>query len=36
MGVFSLDINKPIELILDKEPGDDFRNAISRFSAVPA
>lgn len=31
IGVFSLDINKPIELILEKEPDDEFKSAISRF-----
>ena len=34
IGVFSLDISKPIELLLEKEPDDNFKNAISRF--VPA
>lgn len=34
IGVFSLDINKPLELILDEEPDNDFRSAISKF--VPA
>ena len=34
IGVFSLDINKPIELILEKEPDDEFKSAISRF--IPA
>ena len=31
IGVFSLDINKPIELLLDKEPDEEFKIAISRF-----
>ena len=31
IGVFSLDINKPIELLLDSEPDEEFKNAISRF-----
>ncbi len=31
IGVFSLDINKPIELLLEKEPDDEFKSAISRF-----
>ena len=31
IGVFSLDINKPIELLLEKEPDGEFKNAISRF-----
>ena len=34
IGVFSLDISKPIELLLEKEPDDNFKNSISRF--VPA
>ena len=34
IGVFSLDIRKPIELLLEKEPDENFKNAISRF--VPA
>ena len=34
IGVFSLDISKPIELLLEKEPDENFKNAISRF--VPA
>lgn len=25
IGVFSLDINKPIELLLEKEPDDNFK-----------
>ena len=32
IGVFSLDINKPIELLLEKEPDDNFKNAIARFT----
>lgn len=35
IGVFSLDINKPIELLLESEPDDNFKNAISRFSPAP-
>ena len=31
IGVFSLDINKPIELLLYSEPDEEFKNAISRF-----
>ena len=31
ISVFSLDINKPIELLLDSEPDEEFKNAISRF-----
>lgn len=34
IGVFSLDINKPIELITDKEPDRSFIEAMSKF--VPA
>lgn len=34
IGVFSLDINKPIELVLEREPNEEFMNAISRF--IPA
>ena len=32
IGVFSLDINKPIELLLEKEPDDNFKTAIARFT----
>lgn len=31
IGVFSLDINKPIELLLEREPDEKFKHAISRF-----
>lgn len=31
IGVFSLDINQPIELLLEKEPDEEFKDAISRF-----
>ena len=31
IGVFSLDINKPIELLLEREPDDEFKSAIARF-----
>lgn len=34
IGVFSLDINKPIELIMEKEPDESFVQAMSRF--IPA
>ncbi len=34
IGVFSLDINKPIELLFEREPDDELKSAISRF--VPA
>ena len=36
IGVFSLDINKPIELIMDKEPDDSFKQAVSKFSLATA
>lgn len=36
IGVFSLDINKPIELVMDKEPDDSFKQAVSRFSLATA
>lgn len=32
IGVFSLDINKPIELLLENEPDDSFKTAIARFT----
>ena len=32
IGVFSLDINKPIELLLEREPDEELKNAISRFT----
>lgn len=32
IGVFSLDINKPIELLMDKEPDDNLKQAIARFT----
>lgn len=31
IGVFSLDINKPMELLMEKEPTDNFISAMSRF-----
>lgn len=34
IGVFSIDVNKPIELLLEQEPDDNFKEAISKF--VPA
>lgn len=34
IGVFSLDINKPLEIMLDDEPSDEFLNAVSKF--IPA
>lgn len=36
IGVFSLDINKPMELQLEKEPDEAFKNAISRFMPAAA
>lgn len=36
IGVFSLDINKPIELLLEEDPDENFLNAISRFTAAAA
>ena len=34
IGVFSLDINNPREIILDETPDEGFMNAISKF--IPA
>ena len=34
IGVFSVDVTKPIELLLEEEPDDNFKQAISKF--VPA
>ncbi len=34
IGVFSLDINKPIELILEQEPDKNLKEALSKF--IPA
>ncbi|MGN0499631.1 MAG: hypothetical protein ACI4HK_00630 [Ruminococcus sp.] len=31
MGFFSLDINKPVELILSSEPSESFTNALSKY-----
>ena len=36
IGVFSLDINKPFELLLDNEPSDEFKEAISKFVLATA
>ena len=36
IGVFSLDINKPFELLLDNEPSDEFKEAISKFVLTTA
>ncbi len=32
IGVFSLDTGKPIELIMENEPDDSFKQAVSRFA----
>lgn len=32
IGVFSLDINKPIEVITEHQPDDSFIEAVSRFA----
>lgn len=34
IGVFSLDINKPMELLMEKEPDESFLQAMSKF--IPA
>mgnify|MGYP002553016044 CR=1 FL=1 len=31
MGFFSLDINKPVELVLSSEPTESFTNALSKY-----
>lgn len=36
IGVFSLDINKPFELLLDNEPSDEFKEAILKFVLATA
>ncbi len=36
IGVFSLDINKPFELIMDSEPDEGFKQAISKFALATA
>lgn len=36
IGVFSLDINKPIELLLDREPDEELMSAVSRFTPAAA
>ncbi len=35
IGVFSLDINKPIQLLMEEEPDEEFKQAISRFTPAP-
>lgn len=32
IGVFSLDIRKPIELIMDHEPDEEFLEAVAKFT----
>ena len=32
IGVFSLDTGKPIELIMENEPDDSFKQAVARFA----
>ena len=32
IGVFSLDIRKPIELIMEHEPDEEFLEAVSKFT----
>ena len=34
MGFFAIDENKPMELILESEPDDSFKKAISKFRPV--
>ncbi len=34
IGVFSIDVTKPMELLLENEPDDSFKSAVSKF--VPA
>lgn len=34
IGVFSIDVSKPMELLLESEPNDNFKEAVSKF--VPA
>lgn len=36
MGVFAIDISKPFELILEQEPDNKFKNAISGFTLAHA
>jgi len=36
IGVFSLDINKPIELTMDTEPSDSLKDALSDYVLNPA
>ncbi len=34
IGVFSLDVSQPFELLLENEPDDSFKEAVSKF--IPA
>ncbi len=34
IGVFSLDTGKPIELIMENEPDDSFKQAVARFAVA--
>lgn len=34
IGVFSIDVSRPMELILENEPDDNFKQAVTKF--VPA
>ena len=36
IGVFSLDINKPIELTMDTEPSDSLKDSLSDYDLNPA
>ena len=36
IGVFSLEINKPIELIMEEEPDDSLVQAVSKFALAAA
>ena len=34
IGVFSIDVSQPMELLLENEPDDSFKEAVSKF--IPA
>ncbi len=36
IGVYSLDVSKPIELLFESEPDDNFKQAISKFTSTCA
>lgn len=36
IGVFSLELNKPIELIMEEEPDDSLVQAVSKFALAAA